>query len=77
MKKIRVAFVDWWLGNDNEQLARVSGLSVAPCRKLVELLAQRRIEVEIAFPPGPESHPDLAIFSPYGTLARATRMTAS
>ena len=71
MKKIRVAFVDWWFGNEDEHLARVYGLSVVPCRKLVELLAQRGVEVEIAFPPGPESRPDLAIFSPFGRLATA------
>jgi hypothetical protein len=71
VKKIRLAFVDWWFGNEDEHLARVSGLSVGPCRKLVDLLAQRGVEVEIAFPPGPESRPDLAIFSAYGTVARA------
>ncbi len=71
VKKIRVAFVDWWFGNEDEHLTRVSGPSVAPCRKLVELLAQRGVRVEIAFPPGPESRPDLAIFGPFGTLATA------
>ena len=71
MRRIRVAFVDWWFGNEDEQRARASGLSVAPFRRLTELLAQRGVEVEIAFPPGPESLPDLAIFSVYGKPANA------
>src|ERR1043166_9319625 len=71
MQALRVAFVDWWFGNDDEAMAKVAMNSIPPCRKLAECLAPRGFKLEAAFPPGPESRPDLAIFSPYGILETA------